>query len=168
MGIRETLNQNPGITTGVTAAVIVVALIVIGWQLFGGSGRPRIPTQAYYTTDDGETWFADDINRIAPFERDGKEAVRVHLFTCDDGDTVFPAYLERMTPQAKAELERLTNDPNADPALEEELRTTGTQVKKPRDPNAPWVAQMDYERSQDIVTPRCPEGDQTVMEAVYP
>ena len=39
MGIRQTLNENPTITTGVTAGVIVLALIFIVWQAIGG--RPR-------------------------------------------------------------------------------------------------------------------------------
>jgi len=33
--------------------------------------RPRLPTQAYFTVDDGQTWFADDIDRIVPFEHEG-------------------------------------------------------------------------------------------------
>ena len=170
MGIRETLNQNPAITTGVTAAVIVVALIIIGWQLLGGGNRPRIPTQAYYTVDDGETCFAADINLIPPFEHNGKEAVRVYLYTCGSRKEAFPVYLERYTPQAKAELERLNADPeNADIGRIEELRMNGVQVKKARDPDGRWVPQADYNRSQEIMNPVCPEGSSgKTLEAVYP
>ena len=43
MGIREALNQNPAITTGATAGLIVVALVFIFWTTFGGD-RSAAPT----------------------------------------------------------------------------------------------------------------------------
>ena len=75
MGIREKLNENPRITAGATAAIILVALGFIVYQAIGGGGPP-IPTKAYYTIDDGETYFEDDIQKLAPFEHEGKQAVR--------------------------------------------------------------------------------------------
>ena len=47
-GIRETLNKNPAITTGATAAIILIAIGVIIYQIMGG-GTPGIATEAYYT-----------------------------------------------------------------------------------------------------------------------
>ena len=35
MGLRETLNKNPLITTWATVGIVVLALIIIGWQLIG-------------------------------------------------------------------------------------------------------------------------------------
>lgn len=169
MGIREKLNENPAITTGVTAAIIVVALIIIGWQLFGGGG-PRIPTKAYFTVDDGQTWFADDINKIPPFEHNGQQAYRVHLYTCDGGRNVFPTHLERYTDQAKAALLRAREGEQTgdmDPALYEQAEM-GTEIKKARDPNARWIPQRDYERAGEIMNPICPDGTQNNIEPVYP
>ncbi len=169
MGIRETLNQNPGITTGVTAAIIVIALIIIGVQLFGGGGR-RIQTRGYFTVDDGQTWFVDDIQKIPPFEHNGQEAVRAVMFTCDGGKTIFPAYLERYNAKGKAAAERVrasesSNEPDYT-AYDEMER--GLEVKRPRDPSAPWVPMMDYERSNSIMTPVCPDGTQNNLEPAYP
>lgn len=169
MGIRETLNQNPAITTGVTAGIIVIALIVIGWQLFGGGG-PRIPTKAYYTVDDGQTWFVDDIQKVPPFDHNGQQAVRVQLYTCDDGKNVFPVYLERYNDRAKAAAERARQaDASGEPDYEAyELKEAGQEVKRARDPNAPWVLVRNHERSGPIMSPQCPDGDQKNLRPMFP
>jgi hypothetical protein len=167
VGIRETLNQNPGITTGITAGIIVIALIIIGWQLTGAGG-PDIPTKAYYTTDDGATWFADDINKIPPFDKDGKPAYRVHVFKCTDGKE-FISHMERYTPEAQKKLEeaRAAGD-QADPAVYEEVSMTGIEVKRPGTGDQGWVKQSDYEKAAQITAPTCPGGGTEGIEPVYP
>jgi hypothetical protein len=170
MGIREKLNENPRITTGATAGIIVIALGFIIYQLVGGGG-PDIPDEAWYTVDDGETFFADDINKIAPFDHEGKQALRAQVFTCDGGTTKFVAYLERYTPEAKSKLEEARSkgaDAAPDPALWETVAMGGMEVKKPKDPNAPWVKQMDYQKAAEIMQPKCPDGSTTNIEPVLP
>lgn len=167
MGIRETLNQNPGITTGVTAGIIVLALVVIVWQL-AGSGGPSIPTKAYYTVDDGATWFADDINKIPPFDHNGKPAYRVHLFRCGGGDP-FVTHLERYTPAAQKRLEQArAAGPEADPSVYEEVAMSGIEVKKPGTGDKGWVRQSNYEAASEIMSPICPDGTTNEIEPVYP
>ena len=84
MGIRETLNKNPGITTGATAGIILLAVGFIIYQLSGG-GTPSVATKAYFTIDDGKTWFSDDINKVPPFDKDGKQAVKAYVYECPGG-----------------------------------------------------------------------------------
>lgn len=167
MGIRETLNQNPGITTGVTAGIIVIALGIIIYQLAGGSG-PQIPTKAYYTIDDGATWFEDDINKIPPFEKDGKQAVRVHLFRCGGGKP-FVSHLERYTAAAKEKLEKArAAGPDADPGIYDEVSMTGIEVKEAGTGDKGWVRQSNYEAAAKITQPQCPDGTTNEIEPVYP
>jgi hypothetical protein len=172
VGIRETLNQNPGITTGVTAGIIVLALAVIIWQSFDRG--PRIPNQAFFTVDDGQTWFADDINRVPPFQHNGQEAVRAHVFTCDGGRTKFVAYLEKYSDQAKARLERMRTqaqqqqDGMMDPAMYEDVMMTGTMVRKPGDPAGRWVPQMNWDLAGRITEIRCPDGTTQNIQPVMP
>ena len=66
MGIRETLNENPKITTGVTAGIIGVTLIWIIWSNLGGGGAATINDggQVFFTDDDGSN-LEDAINRTA-------------------------------------------------------------------------------------------------------
>ncbi len=112
--------------------LLKIALLIAPWLIFGRglmdqSRGPQIPTQAYYSVDDGQTFFADDINLVPPFEKDGKMAVRAHVFTCDGGKTPFVAYLERYTPEAKGKIEAMKE--GADPAGMEEVWMTGIEVK---------------------------------------
>jgi len=45
--------------------VIVLATILIAIQWSGGSGQSS--DQAFFTIDDGQTWFADDISNLPPY-----------------------------------------------------------------------------------------------------
>lgn len=168
MGIREKLNDNPAVTTGVTGAIVVIAVAFIIWQLI--PSRPRIPTKDYYTVDDGATYFADDIKKIPPFEHDGKEAVRVRVFRCAKGGP-FVGYLEKYTPAAQKQLEAMQNQaanpngpvPGFNPGVEGEA-LTGRLVKKPGDTK--WVSQQDP-AYQQVVDVRCPDGSSD-LELVTP
>lgn len=165
MGIRETLNKNPAITTAGTAGIIVVALAFIIYQL-SGSNRPQIQTEAYYTTDDGKTWFADDINKVPPFDHKGSPAVRVYLFTCDGGKTEFVSYLQKYTDEAKKRLEEIQKaGPEQNPGMQEEIYMTGVLVKKPGQTG--WMRQMDP-AAQETVIINCPDGKMENLEPVLP
>jgi hypothetical protein len=172
MGIREKMNQNPGVTTGVTVGVIVIALIFIVWQLWPSSG-PRIPTKAFYTVDDGKTYFPDDIKKVPPFDHEGKQAVRAYVFKC--GSTKFVAYLEMYTPDAKAKLEKAraeaasAKNPQGMPPdmmMMPDMMQAGVLVKKPGQGN--WVSQADFQKSQSIMQVKCPDGKTTDLEPVMP
>jgi hypothetical protein len=165
MGIRETLNQNPAITTAATGGIILIALIFIIYQMVGGGG-PRIQTTAYYTVDDGKTWFPDSIERIPPFDRGGQEAVRAHVFSCRGGRDAFVAYLEKYTPEAQKRLEAARANPEAsDPGIMETVYMTGVLVKKPG--QGDWVNSMDP-RAQEVTAITCPDGTTNNLEPVLP
>ncbi len=176
MGIREKLNDNPRVTTGITAAIVVIALAFIIYQLLPNRG-PRIPTERFYSDDDGATWFADDINKIPPFDHNGKQAVRANVYQCGSGKP-FVAYLEKYDDKAKAKLEELQakmkevgNNPpgpgQVPPGADfEEVSMTGIMVKKPGGGN--WVRQMDYQHSQEVTTIKCPDGKVDDLRPVTP
>lgn len=179
MGIRESLNQNPAITTGVTIGIIVAALFWpfprwgIVWQLFGSDDMPGEVTEMYYTTDDGANYFADDVHKLSPFTHDGKEAVRCYVYTCDNGKTKFVAYLERLTQDAKKKMEAAQEalkkaDPNQPPPPgtdTEIIQQEGTEVKKPGD--AKWVKRNTPEGDK-IIQPTCPDGKNENLNIVLP
>jgi len=168
VGIRETLNQNPGITTGATAVIILLALGFIIWQ-FTGSGGVDVQNAAYFTVDDGKTWFEDDVTKLAPFDKDGKQAYRVYVFKCGGGEP-FVSHLERYTDEAKKRIEEMRNNqgqggpPN--PMMFEGIMMTGVEVKDPGQPN--WIRQSDFQRAQQIMSPVCPDGTRNGIEAVFP
>jgi hypothetical protein len=169
VGIRETLNQNPGITTGATAAIILLALVFIIWQISGGSG-PSVATEAFYSTDDGKSWFADQADKIPPFDKDGKPAYRVYVYKCKDGKE-FVSHLERYTPEAKKKLEEFrTKGPEAaaDPGIMEAIYMGGVEVKDPETGDKNWVKQAQFDAAAKITSPVCPDGTTDTLEPVMP
>jgi len=177
VGIRETLNRNPSIATGTTLAVIVIAVAFIVYsQSQGGSAASREPTKAFYTIDEGKHWFADDITKLPPFDHEGKEAVRVLLFRCGDGEP-FVGYLERYTPDAKKQLEEVRNtaagsgskSPARSPQEVANLAVAmkvGKEIKKPGD--AKWTSIMDEQNRNRILQTRCPDGQSDTPTPVTP
>jgi hypothetical protein len=75
MAIRETLNKNPAIAV----SVVVVALAAGVWyalsQIHNKPGKLE-----FYTADDGKTWFADEANKIVPYQKDGQDVVLAEVF----------------------------------------------------------------------------------------
>ena len=174
MGLREKLNENPAITTGATIAVIVIALIFIVYSVVP-AGPPKALTQAFYTVDDGENYFVDDLKKRAPFEKDGKTAVLAHVYKC--GGKKFVAYMERYRPEAKARMEAMdaimAKGSAATPQelskmsmMMPEIMMTGVEYKiKGADK---WFRTMDdYQRLTPMLQVTCPDKSQTA-EPVYP
>jgi hypothetical protein len=61
MGVRQSINENKRLGVGVGAAILIVGVSIISYQLFGNSVAGAAAKQAYYTDDNGKTFFADDI-----------------------------------------------------------------------------------------------------------
>lgn len=137
MGIRETLNKNQPIVLGVVIVVILATVYVIYSQTRGSS--ISIATKSYYTTDDGATYFPDDVSKLPPFDSGGKQAVRCYVFKC--GSDTFVGYLERYTPEYKAQLAKMTElsksgntmPPGPEIAKIQALQMSGVEIKKPGD-----------------------------------
>ena len=171
MGIRETLNKNPAITTGATIGIIVLAFVFIIWEVVGsGSGSPRIPTKAYYTVDDGATYFADDINLLAPFDHDGKKAVKCNVFKCASGKP-FVAYLEKYSDEARAAIEKArakTSNGAPDPMAIDQAMMGGLLVKAPLTGDKGWLRQ-DMKGAEKVTEIKCPDGGSLeTLEPVLP
>ena len=167
MGIRETLNENPRLTTGVTAGIIGVTLLWILWSTFGGGGGVEGGSgggKAFFTDDDGKTWFADDATKIPPFDRSGKQAVRAHVYKCD-GKT-FVNHMERYTPDAKKKLEAAMSQGSgaiADPTMMDTIQATGLEYKSPGQAN--WI-KMNDPRVGQVLQPKCSKPEEA--EPVFP
>lgn len=165
MGIRETLNKNPSITTGVTIAIIVVALIAIIYQAIGN--RPNLkPPRLYYTIDDGKTWFDEEANKIPPFEHKGGQAVRVYVYKCGEKGQPFAAYMERYTADAAKKMAEFVKTGNDDPMLIEQIQNTGVEVKKVG--SSKWVLRHTAEGEKIINDITCPDGKTEGLEPVAP
>jgi hypothetical protein len=106
MGIRESLNESKKLGIGVGGAILVVALALLGYQLYGGSsGVGTPPKTAFYTDDNGKTFFEDDVLKVSPFERNGKQAYRADVFQCSDGKR-FVGFIYRHNDSGRQQVEQ--------------------------------------------------------------
>ena len=161
MGIREQINQNPKQTTAITAVIVVIAILFIFWQACGGgTGLGGVSDKAFFSTDDGKTFFVDSATNIPPYMKDGKMAVRAQVFTCDDGKTKFVGYLEMYGPQEKAMLEQMAKGGNKGGAPAYAGYGGQAMVKAPGAPPTMWIplAPQTTVMYQTIVQPKCPGG----------
>lgn len=158
MGIRETFQKKQSLTVAIASIVIVGAGIAIVLQ--ARSFNSASAGDAYFSTDDGATFFVADGRKIPPYDSGGKQAVRAHVFECGGKRVV--GYLSRYTPEAVAAMEEAkkykgTGKPPPNVKALASIGTTGLELKKPG-ANNPWVRQSDVAKATQIRVYRCPDG----------
>jgi hypothetical protein len=150
------MNQNKNISVGITIAIILAALVFIYYQIKGESIPEAPPAMAYYTTDEGKTFFAEDQMHETPFDHNGQQAVRAWLYTCGTSTDKKLGYLERYTPAFLKQLaqSKSSNQP-LDPMIIVEQGDTIYEVKKPG--TGTWIPKAGA-AGQRMITPQCPAG----------
>lgn len=169
MNLRDKLNNaSPAVKSG----IIVAFVVVVGLSLWASlsSGRPPNATRAYYSSDDGKTFFVDDFFRSYPFDHDGKPAYRAYVYETAKG-TKFVGYLERYRDDGVKALDsllaqnRMTQEQLRDAI--QPLRSQYTEVKKPNNPKAKWYrAGSSQAASVEAVT--SPNGPDDNLMLVFP
>ncbi len=159
MSLRDWMNNHPAFTRSLALAAVVAIGVVIWMEMRSFSpDKPGV----YYTIDDGASYFSDAPDRVTPFERRGKQAVRAHVFRINDGEP-FVGYLERQTPQAGAMIIKMKNrkpgDPTPTPA-EIGMVMAGREFKKPGE--AAWVPLSKGALVQKITAIAGPDGTQAI------
>jgi hypothetical protein len=123
----------------------------------------RIPanlTKSYYSTDDGKTFFVDDLDKAYPFDHDGQQAYRAFVYKGASG-APFVAYLERYTANGLARKQDLIAHPVDDGGFAAaELLRSEIEVEKPG--TNKWVSALSP-KAGPVVRP----DDPTARE-VYP
>ena len=154
MGIRETINKRQRTTTGIVVAVIAVA---IGMAVWSQQTAPARSDKAYYSDETGASFFADSIDRVYPFDHNGKPAYRAFVYQGSDGKQ-FVSYIARYNDAARARLETLVQQ-QKDASIAGELaqaRSSGIEVKKPGD--AKWVPLLSAQGDVIASHPTLPDG----------
>jgi len=162
MGLRETINKNQPLAIGLCSVFIILGSVLVIRST--SSGIPARLKQAYYSDDDGKTFFADDVNKIYPFDHNGKTAYKAYVYEGGDGQP-FVGYLERLTDSARQRIAELQQNP--DGTTEGQVLTiyaTGTQIKLPGDTR--WISPNTTE-AERILQVKSPSGD-TNVHGVYP
>jgi hypothetical protein len=157
MGVREWLDKNRRTMVGIVAALVIIAIGSVVYQVL--ANRPKFPSgspDAYFTVDDGKSYFPESSDNIPPFDYKGQPAVRACVYEC--GGKRFVGYMERYTPEArKTLLEKKQSTP--------QLETYGREVKRPG--STSWIKASDT-ASGKIIDVRCPDGSGKLADPVEP
>ena len=171
MSVRESLSKNPRVAVAGAALLIVAAAALMAHALW--PQKQSRADMAYYSDDDGQTWFADSVYRIPPFDHNGKPALQAAIFTYDDGKKSFCAYLQQYTQSARQQLQKAQADATAHGQplnsiwqyRDHNFVANNTQVRLPG-PGHPWVLLSDP-HSNDILTIHAPDGSAVDQALVY-
>lgn len=162
MSIREKLNQKPSVAVGVSSVIIIAAVVLILLQLW-----PRTPqgvtSQAFFTDDDGASFYRDATSNIPPYDHNGKQGVRAYVYRC--GREQFVGYMERYTPEAHKIFEEQIKAGRAPTMNADMIGHQNVEVKKPG--QGDWVKLSGPKpKLNEIFKITCPDG--TKAEAVIP
>ncbi len=164
MGVREALNKNGA------AKVVIGALLVLGalWWLMSstnvaGQGKPK----AFYTTDDGATWFADDADKLPPFDHDGKKAVMCFVYKAGERGTPFVSHLQRFTPEGIKQIEDAKSSKEFNPVGFNSSQRATVEIKLPKTGDKGWLPVNDP-RALAIQQVKLPAGASGELIAVDP
>src|SRR4051812_31470576 len=105
MSVSDTSSGNKKFGIGAAAALLVLALGFLAFQVMAGRdhGAGSLPTEVYYTDDNGKTFFKDDVRKLVPFDHKGKQAYRADVFQGADGKQ-FVGLVYRHTDSGRKEL----------------------------------------------------------------
>ena len=166
MSLKETINKKPMLVSAVMLLIIAAAVYISVSSMRPNAARSyKASAAAYFTADDGKTFFVDDATKIAPFKTaDGKEAVEAFVYSCDGDKDPFVAYMMRYTPEAKKGMEaarsrstvvegRRTYASMQDRDQVAFASTVSAEIKRPGD--STWVSVRDPKSSAKIREPDC-------------
>lgn len=165
MSIRQTLNERPAIGIGAAIGLVVIALVIIIWQVAGRrtDAGPDITDQAFYSDDDGQTYFTDSKAKLPPFTHNNKQAYLAGVFRCGDKGKPFIAYLSKYPDDVRKQLEADLKG-GATPMMTARKGSSALLVKKPGP--GKWVNRSDSEAYQQVTNVTCPNNDS--VEIVRP
>ena len=101
----------------------------------------------------GKSWFVDDINKIPPFDKDGKPAYRAQVVQCSSGKP-FVAFVMRFD---EADKKALDAGAGASGAAGEGGMESRMELRKPGAPDSEW-GKWPTEKWQVAKEFKCPDG----------
>ena len=84
MGFRDLIDRHRR-SVIVAAVVGIAACAVSAWNSYHSDDLPGLVERAYYSDDEGQTYFADDVSKGLAFDHNGKQACRVFVYRNGNG-----------------------------------------------------------------------------------
>lgn len=130
---------------------VVVVFAILGLTLLN-SQKGEISTEtisrAYFTDDDGKTYFEDDVSKAFPFDRGGKSVYRAYVYRCGDKGKPFVGAVGR---QSKPSGQSVTLNSN----YKGETQPGPIEIRKPGTENWVTLASPD---GMKLIQSLCPDG----------
>lgn len=168
MNVRETLERKPTIGYGLAALLVIIGCGAMYHQAHNFRILPpEQSTKAYYTTEYQLTGdaavsslFVDDVNRVPPFDHDGKPAFLAMVYVCNSGKTKWVNTLKRYTPAMQKKVEAFVADAVAKGATHKvetgDFDASGIEVKIPGP--GPWISSKNVVAYYGAFKARIPPG----------
>jgi hypothetical protein len=151
VNLRETMRRNPRGTIVISIAAILVAGVF--WRVASGTpGAAPEPALAFYSSDDGRTFFSAKVSDAQPLDAQGHVGVLAIVFNCDQNNSKFVGYLQRTRSDAPS---RKDDAGIASPYDAAEKNGTALEVKRPGEKR--WVYLFSREGAE-IRRVNCPDG----------
>lgn len=185
MGIRYWIDRNRSGGLAIGVVMLGTAVVVIGIQLVrGGTPKPDVQDQAYYSTDEGATYLAGPLRQPPTNPADGHPAAKAYVFQCAEcaGHPLFVNHVERhqagsgalvkvaaaSAPASRPQGQRGAR-PEAMPAYTRSMPDlarayTDVQVKKPKQPRV----NVGTPQAIAITQGRCPVNPAHAVKPVLP
>lgn len=158
-GVRGILRKYPAVIIGVIVVLVGIAL----WYSMGAMAKQG--QGAFFTTDDGASYFPADFSQAPPFTHSGKEAVQVVLISCDEGKTTKVGWLVRYTGENHKRADAIIKSGNIGMMPDSEVKAPGTgewvssgQAAGVTNMKDFTAAQAAAKKSKEIINPKCPDG----------
>jgi hypothetical protein len=166
MEVRATLKEHPAIAKAAMLAIILTAGVTIYFETRPPGEAMAPPKLAYFTIDDGATYFSDSIRLAPPFTKDGKVVLKAFVFKGSSGKP-WVQYLGRYTPSAKTNIEKLAQQKDVDPQQLANALGEGLEVKAPLTGDKGWVGATSSQGGPICEIHR-PPGVSDPLEPAYP
>ena len=153
MAVRDGLNTSKRLGIRFGVGLLILGLGIIGIQLFNGGGTGITASDsAFYTDDNGKTFFKDDRYKVVPFDHNGKQAYRADVFQCRDGKQ-FVGLIYRHNALGRKAMEKYAKGHDRQSASMAGLEIQGMEVKASGTPDTAWSPNTGDR------TVKCPSGE---------
>jgi hypothetical protein len=102
MAVREAIQKNKYVGVGTAIFLFLLAALIIA-RTFWPTGSHGTAAGAFYSDDDGKSYFSDTIFHFPPYERDGRTVYAAMVYSSGSGN--FVGILARYKPETKKLLE---------------------------------------------------------------
>lgn len=154
MSFRDALNKQK-LPISIAAAIM---LVVCGWFIVSNltDNSQVLGSKQFFTNDDGKTFFIDSVQKVPPFEHEGKTAYIAQLFRCPQGGEPFVGYLERYAPEGQEILRKYYAQPDRAKAAGLLFPVLNhTEIKRPG--ATQWSRSNDFEANAAVTDIFCPQ-----------